>query len=78
MAKSTNTGLPAKAATSEKESKQVSGLEQMMYNYTVDITDAVNMARNMVRLPPVTAQPSGFNMSGSLNSNNPSNRQGNQ
>lgn len=78
MAKSPNTGLPAKAATSEHESRKVSGLEQMMYNYNVDITDAVDTARAMIRLPPTNRPASGFSMSGSLNSNTPTNRSGNQ
>lgn len=78
MAKSPNPGLPTKAATSEKDSSKVSGLEQVMYNYRVDITDAVDTARAMLRLPPANRPSAGFSVSGSLNSNNPTNRTGNQ
>lgn len=78
MAKSPNPGLPTKAATSEKDSSKVSGLEQLMYNYRVDITDAVDTARAMLRLPPVNRPSAGFSTSGSLNSNTPAHRTGNQ
>lgn len=77
MTKSPNSGLPAKAATSEKESRKVSGLEQMMYNYNVDITDAVATARTMFGLPLTGRPTSGFSVSGSLNSNNPTHRTSN-